>query len=423
MWSALRQSINRRRKTWNTTLWIAAAFSLLLHLVLFFSVATVEVDARRNIRKVKLRMVEEGRERRLAPDAGTDAPSPRSPRPVFDVVAGTPQGLAEIEDETEEPVAPPPPDEVAGTEEPAGLIVTLLKPEKEEMPEHARFASRYAVKVDEEVRARRASKDQNVPDRWSREKAKGTHPTLKKGDSETDSAGGGLQDPGAREGAAGIGPGLPKDGGRYGPAGTGSGRQGDGSGASGEGEGPAGTGSGSEGGRRRTSGSPFGLPGGLSLIPPDMAGRDPVRKYSFSSSPYASDDYIPDVEKEGDTNILNSIPFRYAGFFERVKSAVRAHWDPNRVYNLRDPTGQIYAQIDRFTTLSIVLDDSGRILESSVEAQSGLKFLDDEALRAFWAAGPFLNPPRGLIDQGRIRFRFHFGFLIASGGPSFDWSL
>ena len=44
-----------------------------------------------------------------------------------------------------------------------------------------------------------------------------------------------------------------------------------------------------------------------------------------------------------------------------------------------------------------------------VEAEAG--HLDDEALRAFKAAGPFPNPPPGLFGD-RETFTFHFGFAV-----------
>jgi len=107
-----------------------------------------------------------------------------------------------------------------------------------------------------------------------------------------------------------------------------------------------------------------------------------------------------------------------------VKRGVRQQWDPNKVWRLRDPTGELYGHRDRFTSIDIVLDSSGRIVGATVVGESGLKFLDDEARRAFWAAGPFLNPPSGLIkDDGKIRFTFTFGFLLASSRRTFDWRL
>jgi hypothetical protein len=155
---------------------------------------------------------------------------------------------------------------------------------------------------------------------------------------------------------------------------------------------------------------------------PHMEGVDPVSKYSPSSGPFASDDYVSDVDKEGDSNLLNTVPFKFAGFFERVKERVKEQWDPNRVYQLRDPTGQLYGHKDRLTVLHITLDSGGNVLETNLETKSGLKFLDDEAVRAFWAAGPFVNPPRGLLDaDGKIKFDFGFALLVASSRFQFFW--
>jgi outer membrane biosynthesis protein TonB len=270
-----------------------------------------------------------------------------------------------------------------GTEDPVGQVVTVAPPEKEVMPEEARYASRYAVKVEKEVKAARPSKDQHVPRKFDREVRKEQRPAPAKGRPDladihrTDKAGTRTSELGMEPATEGSEPGQ---------------------------------------------GMPAVGPDGVALIQPNLAGTDPASRYAPSSSPYASDDYIADVEETGETNLLNTVPYRYAGFFERVKRRVRQHWDPKSVYRLRDPTGELYGHKDRYTVLSVVLDNRGYILDTTISSPSGLKFLDDEALRAFSAAGPFLNPPLGLAkDDGKIRFDFGFAFLIASSRQQFFW--
>jgi outer membrane biosynthesis protein TonB len=276
-----------------------------------------------------------------------------------------------------------PPDIVPdGTEVPVGQVVSVVPAEAEELPDSARYAARFAVKVDEEKKAAQASKDQKIPQKYSKVPQPEKRPAQRKGQrqetlSQTDSAGTETSELGtevAPEGAQ-AGPGEPSDG-----------------------------------------------PDGLALLAPELAGQDPVTKYQPSSAPFASDDFIPDVEKTAETNLLNTVPYRYAGFFERVKRGVRRHWDPNRLYRLRDPSGELYGHKDRYTVLSVVLDDRGYILDTTITSPSGLGFLDSEAQRAFLAAGPFLNPPQGLAsNDGKIRFDFGFAFLIASSRQQVFW--
>jgi TonB family protein len=103
-----------------------------------------------------------------------------------------------------------------------------------------------------------------------------------------------------------------------------------------------------------------------------------------------------------------------------VKSGVAQKWRPENAYRLRDPTGQIYGQKNRYTMLKVSLKPDGSVNDVLIEKPCGVDFLDDEAVTAFKEAQPFPNPPEGLIDKEShlITFRFGFFFEIA-GGPVF----
>ncbi len=126
-------------------------------------------------------------------------------------------------------------------------------------------------------------------------------------------------------------------------------------------------------------------------------------------------DWLPDVHDEDDTNLLNTRKFRYWDFFERIRDRVSDEWEPGKVWRARDPTGQRYGVKSRLTIVRVTLDPDGALKHLRVAKESGLDFLDDEARRAFAAAGPFPNPPAGLRNaQGEIEFRFGFLFEITS---------
>lgn len=135
-----------------------------------------------------------------------------------------------------------------------------------------------------------------------------------------------------------------------------------------------------------------------------------------------SDDAFLGVDREGDTTLVNSRSFKYWDFFQRVKERVRQEWDPGTAYRARDPTGTAYGARDRLTVLGVVLDADGRVQRIEVVRESGLSFLDDEAVRAFREAAPFLNPPAGLADE-KGRIAFHFGFILdlTSSRSRFFW--
>ena len=128
-------------------------------------------------------------------------------------------------------------------------------------------------------------------------------------------------------------------------------------------------------------------------------------------------DYLPDVDN-GESTLLNSKRWRFATFFNRIKRQVSQKWHPGRVYRRRDPGGNVYGFKDRLTILRVRLSPGGQVKELHLETASGVGFLDDEALSAFRAAGPFPNPPKGLIKDETISFRFGFLFEI-SRKPTF----
>ena len=135
-----------------------------------------------------------------------------------------------------------------------------------------------------------------------------------------------------------------------------------------------------------------------------------------------SDDVFMGVEDEGDVTLVNSRSFKFWAFFDRVKTQVRGEWDPGTIFRSRDPYGKVFGKKDRYTILGVVLGPDGAIRQLEVVHKSGLDFLDEEAARAFQAAGPFPNPPTGLIDEsGRIVFRFGFLLEFGSSTGSFFW--
>jgi len=136
---------------------------------------------------------------------------------------------------------------------------------------------------------------------------------------------------------------------------------------------------------------------------------------------YSSNDAVLDQPKADET-LLNSRHFRYWAFFQRVKEQVEAQWKPSDAIMEWDPKMEHTGRNDRLTILKVTIDKEGRLLRSEVIHDSGLAYLNREALRAFKAAQPYVNPPEGMFDKhGRLTFTF--GFLVEmSGGPvRFFW--
>jgi TonB family protein len=158
-------------------------------------------------------------------------------------------------------------------------------------------------------------------------------------------------------------------------------------------------GAGGEGGQKR-SGAPSENP----LIAPGTLAR-------VAGGP--APDHLDGIE-EGEGTFLNAKGWKYATYFNRIKQAVAAAWDPLSPLEARDPDRTMFGYKDRFTLLGVTLDDSGRLKSLVVEQTSGVEFLDRAALTAFRTAQPFMNPPRGIVDDhGEIKFSF--GFFLEVG--------
>ena len=113
----------------------------------------------------------------------------------------------------------------------------------------------------------------------------------------------------------------------------------------------------------------------------------------------------------GEGTFLNTREFKYASFFNRVKQAVSARWDPLGKLRSKDPRAAQLGSPDRVTVLSVTLRPDGTIREIFVSQSSGLDYLDQESIQAFEKAQPFSNPPTGLIENGVIRFAFGFKLM------------
>jgi len=126
-------------------------------------------------------------------------------------------------------------------------------------------------------------------------------------------------------------------------------------------------------------------------------------------------DHLDGVE-EGEGTFLNTRGWKYATYFNRIKQAVAAAWDPLAPLDARDPDRSMFGYKDRFTLLGVTLDDAGRVKNLKVEQTSGADFLDRAALTAFQSAQPFVNPPHGIVD-GNGEIKFSFGFFLEVGRP------
>ncbi len=129
-------------------------------------------------------------------------------------------------------------------------------------------------------------------------------------------------------------------------------------------------------------------------------------------------DHLEEVQS-GEETALTAKRWVYASFFNRLKRQVAMHWDPQTVWRRSDPTGAHHGFKTRVTEVRVTLSPKGDLAKIVVTSPSGVSELDDEAVRSFHAAGPFPNPPDGLVKENQITFAFSFHFEI--GAPRTSW--
>lgn len=134
----------------------------------------------------------------------------------------------------------------------------------------------------------------------------------------------------------------------------------------------------------------------------------------FADAAPAADLTPMDGVPEGEGTYLNTVEWKHAGFFNRIKQDMDSYWHPNEQIALKDPTGKAYLYKDRYTVVSVTLDGEGAVKKVDLVKPSGVDFLDKEATDAFRRAGAFPHPPTALQnDRGEIVFKF--GFYIDTG--------
>jgi TonB family protein len=116
--------------------------------------------------------------------------------------------------------------------------------------------------------------------------------------------------------------------------------------------------------------------------------------------------------KESDRTILNTKEYIFYGYFQRIRQRLDRAWEKS----LRDKLEKIYhrgrslaSERDYTTRTLVTLDQTGKVVRVQILEESGTRDLDDAAVRAFNEAGPFPNPPQGLVGVGKaVEIRWDF---------------
>ncbi len=128
----------------------------------------------------------------------------------------------------------------------------------------------------------------------------------------------------------------------------------------------------------------------------------------------SNNDYIEDVPL-GDMTLLNTAEFKFYGFYFRIRQQLEQYWGKTlheKANNLYKTGRRLAADQDKITSLIILLDPKGNILDVAVKSTSGVKELDDAAVESFNQAGPFPNQPKDMVIGGTVKIEW--GFVVKS---------
>lgn len=138
----------------------------------------------------------------------------------------------------------------------------------------------------------------------------------------------------------------------------------------------------------------------------DGQGNHPNRTVS------STNDHVEDVPL-GDMTHLNTAEYKYYGFYHRIRQKLEQYWGRSiqEKAELIAKAGRRVASTEEFVTaLEITLNHLGEIIAIRLIDTSGVKELDDAAVESFNEAGPFPNPPQGLVKNGRVTIEW--GFVV-----------
>jgi len=127
-----------------------------------------------------------------------------------------------------------------------------------------------------------------------------------------------------------------------------------------------------------------------------------------------NNDFVDDIPL-GDVTHLNTVEYKYFGFYDRIRKKLEQYWGNS----LREKADELFKQgrrlpagVNKITSLVVIIDKGGNIVDVLVKSTSGVNELDEAAIESFNKAGPFPNPPIDLVKSGHAKIEW--GFVVKS---------
>lgn len=127
----------------------------------------------------------------------------------------------------------------------------------------------------------------------------------------------------------------------------------------------------------------------------------------------AGGEYIKGL-KDSEFSALNTREFVFYSYFQRIRERLDRAWVPilrGQLVRMQKTGRTLASEKDYHTRVLVSLNPDGEIIRVQVISESGTKDLDDVAVRAFNKAGPFPNPPRGLLGSAK-EIKIPWAFIL-----------
>jgi len=125
-----------------------------------------------------------------------------------------------------------------------------------------------------------------------------------------------------------------------------------------------------------------------------------------------ANDFVKDVPL-GDFTKLNTQEFAFYGFYHRIRQKLEQFWGVNiqdQAEKIMKSGRSIASGQNHLTSLVINIDAKGEIVKVKIKSTSGIKELDEAAIKSFNQAGPFPNPPKEMVKDGSATIEW--GFVV-----------
>ena len=134
----------------------------------------------------------------------------------------------------------------------------------------------------------------------------------------------------------------------------------------------------------------------------------------FAQGLSATNDYVEEVTL-GDFTHLNTVEYKFYGFYHRIRQKLEQFWGKSiqeKAESIFRSGRRLPASDNLITSLQVTLNEKGEIVHVKILGASGVKELDDAAIESFNQAGPFPNPPKELLVNGKATI--DWGFVVKS---------